>query len=80
MKIPAPARRQIAGQLGINEQYLYQVLTRRRQPDPELAVSIERESRGAVMRWDLRPEDWHRIWPELVGRNGAPRAQIRKAA
>jgi hypothetical protein len=21
---------------------------------------------GAVMRWDLRPDDWHIIWPELI--------------
>lgn len=21
---------------------------------------------SAVMRWDLRPNDWHKIWPELV--------------
>ena len=21
---------------------------------------------GAVMRWDLRPDDWHSIWPELI--------------
>lgn len=21
---------------------------------------------SAVMRWDLRPDDWHRVWPELL--------------
>ena len=25
-----------------------------------------------VPRWDLRPDDWHRIWPELIGADGAP--------
>jgi len=34
---------------------------------PELAVSIERESGGAVTRPELRPEDWRKIWPELIG-------------
>jgi hypothetical protein len=24
------------------------------------------------MRWDLRPHDWHLVWPELVGIEGAP--------
>jgi hypothetical protein len=24
------------------------------------------------MRWDLRPHDWHLIWPELVDMTGAP--------
>jgi DNA-binding transcriptional regulator YdaS (Cro superfamily) len=39
---------------------------------PTLAVSIEQDTNRAVMRWDLRPEDWHRIWPELIGAEGAP--------
>lgn len=44
---------------------------------PELASAIELESKkhGAhqtVKRWDLIPETWHRIWPELVGAEGAP--------
>lgn len=30
-----------------------------------LAVSIERESGGAVTRQELRPNDWASIWPEL---------------
>lgn len=37
-----------------------------------LAVCIERESGMAVRRWDLRPKDWHLIWPELIGIEGAP--------
>lgn len=43
-----------------------------RQCSPELAAGLERESKGAVMRWDLRPDDWHLIWPELVKRKNAP--------
>lgn len=34
---------------------------------PELAVSIELESGRAVTRPEMRPEDWARIWPELIG-------------
>lgn len=34
--------------------------------------AVEAESDQVVMRWDLRPEDWHRIWPELVAVPGAP--------
>lgn len=33
---------------------------------PDRCVDIERATSGAVTRRDLRPEDWHRIWPELV--------------
>ena len=40
--------------------------------NPELAVALERESAGEVRRWDVRPHDWHRIWPELIGITGAP--------
>jgi len=38
----------------------------------ELAVQLEAATDGAVRRWDLRPDDWHRIWPELIGADGAP--------
>lgn len=30
------------------------------------------EQCAGVMRWELRPDDWHRIWPELIGADGAP--------
>lgn len=36
----------------------------------ELGADIERA--GGKPRWDLRPYDWHRIWPELIGAAGAP--------
>lgn len=37
-----------------------------------LASLIERATGGAVMRWDMRPGDWWRIWPELIDRPDAP--------
>lgn len=36
------------------------------------ALAIEHATGGVVARWDLRPDDWHLIWPELVGTEGAP--------
>ncbi len=39
---------------------------------PELSASVERATKGEVMRWDLRPDDWHQIWPELRKRKDAP--------
>ncbi len=39
---------------------------------PETCVLIERHSGARVRRWHLRPADWHRIWPELIGAQGAP--------
>ena len=46
----------------------------------ERCVDIERATARAVMRWDLRPDDWHRIWPELIGQEGAPAVETAKAA
>jgi DNA-binding transcriptional regulator YdaS (Cro superfamily) len=43
-----------------------------RQPSPEYAVAIELATDCKVRRWDLRPKDWFRIWPELVNVKGAP--------
>lgn len=34
--------------------------------DPLHCVAIERRTDGRVKRQDLRPNDWHLIWPELV--------------
>lgn len=38
----------------------------------EHCAAIEAAVNGGVKRWDLRPDDWHRIWPELIGTEGAP--------
>ncbi len=32
-------------------------------------MPIERATNGAVTRRDLRPDDWHEIWPELATTN-----------
>jgi DNA-binding transcriptional regulator YdaS (Cro superfamily) len=43
-----------------------------RQPSAANAFAIESATGGKVRRWDLRPEDWNVIWPDLVGAPGAP--------
>ncbi len=40
--------------------------------DTKECVRIERETNFELRRWDLRPNDWHENWPELVGKKGAP--------
>ena len=37
-----------------------------RRPGPVYCVAIERVTNGLVTRRDLRPDDWHLHWPELV--------------
>ncbi|MBW8072895.1 MAG: hypothetical protein GJU77_04315 [Ferrovum sp.] len=36
-------------------------------------IAIERATEGAVTRRDLRPDDWHMIWPELANQNNRER-------
>ena len=38
----------------------------KRKPGPAYCRAIETATGGAVTRRDLRPNDWHRIWPELA--------------
>jgi DNA-binding transcriptional regulator YdaS (Cro superfamily) len=38
----------------------------------ERCTAIEQATGGEVRRWDLRPNDWGAIWPELIGAEGAP--------
>lgn len=46
----------------------------------KLASLIEAASGRRVRRWHLRPDDWHIVWPELVGKAGAPRPKEGAAA
>lgn len=41
---------------------------------PSVCMQADLLSLGAVKRWETRPDDWHRIWPELIGAEGAPAA------
>jgi len=83
MDIPDSAERQnVAQLLGINPAYLYQCVTRRRDMDARKAAELERACNGRIRRWQLR-RDWHIVWPELVGTDGAPPvpdAQMAQAA
>jgi DNA-binding transcriptional regulator YdaS (Cro superfamily) len=65
-------RRRLAATAGINEQYLYQCLTGRRDMNPAEARRVETVVSGELMRWDLCSKTWHQIWPELIGAEGAP--------
>lgn len=47
--------------------YLRRAISGRVRLGPQYCVSIEKNSNGQVTRKDLRPDDWHLIWPELVG-------------
>jgi DNA-binding transcriptional regulator YdaS (Cro superfamily) len=43
-----------------------------KRPEPKRCRAIVDFFGGAIALWHLRPDDWHLIWPELVGAQGAP--------
>lgn len=67
-------RREWAEKLAINEQYLYQCLTGRRDMNPTEARRIEDESQGAITRQMLCQKTWEGIWPDLKQAKRAPAA------
>ena len=65
-QIPPDERRQLAEKVGINEQYLYQCLTGRREMSASEAVRVEQASDGRLTRKMVCQASWQAIWPELV--------------
>lgn len=62
----------VARDAGIQVAFLSQIAKRKRPVPPGFVAALERACEGRVPRWHLRPKDWHRIWPELIGAEGAP--------
>lgn len=71
-KLDAAAREQFASRCETTRGHLQNVMYGVRPCASDLAVAIERESGGAVRRWDLRAADWWKHWPELIEAEGAP--------
>lgn len=65
-------RTDFAQNVGSSVGHLTNVAYGYRPCSPVLCVQIEAAASGAVMRWELRPDDWHLIWPELIDTAGAP--------
>ena len=62
----------VAAELGVSAQAVCFWRDAKRSFPVEHCARMEALTSGAVRRWDLRPDDWHRIWPELIGAEGAP--------
>lgn len=77
-QITPKERAELAEKLEVHEQYIYQCMTGRRDMDPLKATDLERVSDGRIRRWQVH-KNWHRIWPELVGTDGAPEPQAAEA-
>mgnify|MGYP002077601733 FL=1 len=64
----------LARALGVSPSAVHEWASGRRPLPIERCVQIERLTATKVRRWELRPDDWHGIWPELIGAEGAPAA------
>jgi DNA-binding transcriptional regulator YdaS (Cro superfamily) len=65
-------REQFAFACGTTVGHLNNVAGRHRTASAALTRSIARQTGGAVPEWELRPDDWHVIWPELQQDAAAP--------
>lgn len=74
-KISVERRQAIAKAAGLGDAYLYQIITKRKPAPVHLCTDIEIASNGELTREALRPDDWHRYWPELHGRFSASAAE-----
>ncbi|MEQ6473995.1 Cro/CI family transcriptional regulator [Comamonas sp. wu1-DMT] len=73
MKHPIEKAAEIAGSekaladwIGVTKAAVWQWKQEGRQTPIKHCPEIERRTDGAVTRRELRPNDWHLIWPELV--------------
>lgn len=73
---------ELAREIGAHAPNVFAWASGRRPVPPRYAVLIERSetAQGLVRRWDLRPQDWWVLWPELIGTDGAPKVPEAKVA
>ena len=71
-RFPLAERTDFALAVGTTIGHLNNVVYGMRVASASLAKQIAMRTERAVAEWDLRPEDWHLIWPELVDAQDAP--------
>lgn len=73
-------RADFALRVGTTVGHLNNVAYGMRTASPALAKQIAVKSSGEVLEWELRPDDWFEIWPELVGLEGAPAVPVGRSS
>jgi DNA-binding transcriptional regulator YdaS (Cro superfamily) len=63
--IQKTTQNEFAKMVGVTQGMVHQWLSKKTPISPQKAVQIEEVTKGEVTRKDLRPDDWHLIWPEL---------------
>lgn len=71
-KPDAPRAAQVVAALKITSATVAEWRSGRRHVPIARCAQLERMFPGRFDRRDLRPNDWHLIWPELIGPEGAP--------
>lgn len=66
--LPVDQRKSLAERSNTTYAHLKNVAYGGKECGIPLAVALERETRRAVTREELRPDDWPEIWPELAKR------------
>ena len=75
LKRYTPAQRaDFALRVGTTLGHLNNVSYELRTASAALTRQLAIETDGEVREWELRPADWHLIWPELGGVDAAPGA------
>ena len=59
-------RNEFAESVGTTARHLVNVAYGYKSLDEKVCVAIEQKTDKAVTRRELRPTDWHLIWPELA--------------
>ena len=67
----------LADAIGVGQSAISNLVSRNGKPSPENCVAIEQATKKAVTRKDLRPDDWHLIWPELRSSAGKTRERAK---
>lgn len=62
----------MAKAIGVTPAFISHINNGYRKPPPSRCAAIEQYTKGVVTRKDLRPDDWHLIWPELAGDDEKP--------
>ena len=66
LETPSISKSDFAKSIDVSSGMLSQWLSGHRPISPEKCVVIEKVTNGIVGRKDLRPDDWVKIWPELL--------------
>jgi DNA-binding transcriptional regulator YdaS (Cro superfamily) len=71
---------QLARAIGVHPVLVSQWAGGKREVPIEHCAAIEAATQGGVTRQELRPQDWPRIWPELVGLGACQRPAVQLPA